>query len=149
MARRRKRVKPKLWTMDEIKKLQVAKACGMETKDIAAMFPDRSYSSVAYAIDNYCKYEKNYDRAPVCKRKRYNPNPPTPLTYILVHNYYEENIRHGMTRAEAIADVGEMLNRSETFVKKALKVDIRKYVEKDEEDETDTKKMELRHTYIR
>ena len=140
MAWKRKKAQPKVWTIEEIKKLQEAKACGMDTKDIVKMFSDRSYASVAYAIDKYCTYEKSYDRVP-SRCKRYNPNPPTPLTYVLVHNYYEENIRHGMTRDATIADIADALNRSKSWVKQALKIDIRKYMEKGEEENAEFKRL--------
>lgn len=137
MGKRTQTASKKRWTANEIKKLQVAVKLGMCNNDVTALFPNRNKAAVIKAIKRFCNAESDIGRYPKVKRKRYNPNPPTMLTYILVHNYYEENIRHGMTRAEAIADVGDTLNRSEAFVKKALKVDVRKYVEKeDEEDET-------------
>lgn len=151
MPRHCRRAKKKPWTIAEIEQLQLAQKSYRDVKCIVAMFPHRSEESVKSAMYRYCGIvpgEKDIDR--ICRqhrRKKYNPNPPTMLTYILVHNYYDEDIRRGMTRDEAVRDIADTLNRSETWVEKALKTDVRKYVQKDEE--KDYEEMELRHTYIR
>ena len=151
MPRHCRRTKKKPWTIAEIEQLKYIQKSCRDVKCIVAMFPYRSEESVKSAMYRYCGIvpgEKDIDG--ICRqhrRKEYNPNPPTMLTYILVHNYYDEDIRRGMTHDEAINDIADTLNRSQRWVKQALKTDVRKYVETDEK--KDYEEMELRHTYIR
>lgn len=130
MPRHCRRTKTKPWTIAEIEQLRQAQKSYRDVKCIVAMFPHRSEESVRSAMYRYCGIvpgEKDIDG--ICRhhrRKKLNPNPPTMLTYILVHNYYDENINRGMTKAEAVADIADTLNRSETWVKQALKSDIQR-----------------------
>lgn len=44
-----------------------------------------------------------------------------------------------MTKTEAVEDISLTLNRSKSWVKQALKIDIRKYMEKEDEENAEFK----------
>lgn len=109
------------WTVEEIDRLREAiKKHKGNPELIMPLFPNRSIKAlhniaVKYKLGTiHSKAETRYTK------KGYNPNPVTKLTRILVHNYYKDDMRKGMTHDAAIKDICSTLNRSEKQVKRIL-----------------------------
>jgi hypothetical protein len=114
--------KPK-WTPEELERLKtVIKECRGEPELIVKHFPNRSLSALKNTAQRYkLGTIKHRDVSKVYRPNGFNPNPVTPLTRTLVHNYYHENIKKGFSHDMAIKDVCTTLNRSEEQVKELLK----------------------------
>lgn len=115
------KIKKPPWAPEEIDCLREAiKKYNGDIDLIKPLFPKRTIA----AILNVTKKHKlgTIHNTSVTRHTQngYNSNPVTPTTRLLVLNYYNDDIRKGMTHDVAIKDISAALNRSKEQVEEIL-----------------------------
>ena len=116
--------KKQYWSLHEIKKLaDLIEQHNGKLGVIMPHFPDRTAASIRSIASrhNLGKIKGHYYPSPT--KSLFNPNPITSTTRILVHNYYNEDIKNGFSHDMAIKDICNALNRDKETVERILKGD--------------------------